>query len=100
MGDGMHGEYKTPGGKLVVVDFDSNSGVLRDVRVSGDFFLYPEDALDLIVAALEGLPADASQRELAQAIEHAVDSRAEMVGFSPEAVATAIERGRSHAALD
>ena len=41
----MHGEYKTPGGKLVVVDFQVEDGALSEVMVSGDFFLYPEDAL-------------------------------------------------------
>jgi lipoate-protein ligase A len=37
----MHGEYKTPGGKLVQVDFDLEGEQLRNVVVSGDFFLYP-----------------------------------------------------------
>ena len=45
----MHGEYKTPGGKLVRVDFDVRDGGLRDVVVSGDFFLYPDEALGDII---------------------------------------------------
>ncbi len=40
-----HGEYKTPGGKLIAVDFDVIDGTLRNVVVTGDFFLYPEEAL-------------------------------------------------------
>jgi lipoate-protein ligase A len=56
----MHGEYKTPGGKLVQVDFDLEGEQLRNVVVSGDFFLYPEDALEKITAAVEGTPADQS----------------------------------------
>ena len=39
----MHGEYKTPGGKLVVVDFDVIDGRIRNMKISGDFFLYPEE---------------------------------------------------------
>jgi lipoate---protein ligase len=35
----MHGGYKTPGGKLVMADLDVREGKLRDVEVSGDFFL-------------------------------------------------------------
>ena len=35
----MHGEFKVPAGKLVVVDLSIDAGRLRDVRVSGDFFL-------------------------------------------------------------
>ena len=41
----MHGAYKTPGGKLVQVDFDVRHDRLVNVEVSGDFFLYPEEAL-------------------------------------------------------
>ena len=39
----MHGEYKMPHGKLVVVDFDVIAGAIRNVRITGDFFLYTED---------------------------------------------------------
>lgn len=65
----MHGEYKIPGGKLVVVDVDVADGVLRQVRVAGDFFLEPDDALLAINAALEGAPADADTATLAARID-------------------------------
>ncbi len=52
----MHGEYKIPGGKLVVVDVEADGGVLRRVRVAGDFFLEPDEALDAVNRALEGAP--------------------------------------------
>ena len=45
----MHGEYKTPGGKLIVADLDVRDGKLTNVRVSGDFFLDPPEALEDIV---------------------------------------------------
>lgn len=48
----MHGEYKIPGGKLVVVDCEAEDGVLRNVRISGDFFLEPDEALTRITGAL------------------------------------------------
>src|SRR5207244_3663599 len=51
----FHGEYKVHGGKLVVVDLDVDGGRFRNVSVSGDFFLEPDDALDDINRALEGL---------------------------------------------
>src|SRR3546814_17725968 len=54
----VHGEYKVPGGKLVVVDLSIVDGRMTAVQVSGDFFLEPARALDAIDAALEGLPAD------------------------------------------
>jgi lipoate-protein ligase A len=50
----VHGEYKTPSGKLVVVDFGVEGGRISNVVVSGDFFLEPPEALADIVRALEG----------------------------------------------
>jgi len=89
----MRGDYKTPGGKLVTVDFDVNGGHLRNVRVTGDFFLYPEEALEDIRAALEGLPTSETTEGIIARIDRALPEGAEMVGFSPEAVAIAVERG-------
>jgi lipoate-protein ligase A len=89
----MHGEYKTPGGKLVAVDFDVIAGALTNVRITGDFFLYPDEALDPIVRAIEGLPVSISRQEIAQAVVRSVQPGVALVGFSPEAIAIAIERG-------
>src|SRR5438046_1237608 len=89
----MHGEYKTPGGKMVVVDFDVVDGYLHGVRVSGDFFLYPDDALPLIDAALEGAAADATAFLLEARVLAALPPEVEMLGFSPQAVAEAVVRG-------
>ena len=93
----MHGEYKVPGGKLVVVDLDVVDGLLRDVRLSGDFFLEPDDALPLINAALTGLPADADAKVIAAAVQRALPDGAVLLGFSPDAVATAVRRAVNRA---
>ncbi|MEZ4521711.1 MAG: biotin--protein ligase [Thermomicrobiales bacterium] len=89
----MRGDYKTTGGKLVSVNFDVEAGHLRNVQVSGDFFLYPEEALGDIRAALEGLPEATGQVEIVDKIRGALAPDVSMVGFSPEAVAIAVERG-------
>ena len=34
----MHGEYKVPGGKLVVVDLEVDGGRIADFHLAGDFF--------------------------------------------------------------
>ncbi|WP_432522590.1 lipoate--protein ligase family protein [Kineococcus sp. SYSU DK006] len=88
----MHGEYKVPGGKLVVVDLDVVDGRLAAVRLSGDFFLEPDDALEAVDAALTGLPADADAADLAQRVRSALPAGAVLLGFTPEAVATAVRR--------
>jgi lipoate-protein ligase A len=88
----MHGEYKTPGGKLVAVDFELADRRLRDVTVSGDFFLYPEEAIESITSALAGLPADSDEGVVARAVQQAIPEGTELMGFSPEAIAIAVRR--------
>jgi hypothetical protein len=88
----MHGEYKMPGGKLVVIDLDLRGGRLADVQLSGDFFLEPDSALRTINAALEGQPEQATETELANAVRGALPPGVMMYGLSPEAIAVAVRR--------
>jgi hypothetical protein len=88
----MHGEYKMPGGKLVVVDLQVRDDRLADVQVSGDFFLEPDSALVAINRALEGQPWNAGETELAAAIEHGLAHDVMMYGLSAQAVAIAVRR--------
>ena len=64
----MHGEYKVPGGKLVVVDLEVRDGRIADFRLAGDFFLEPDTALDDIDAAVNGLPVEADATAIAAAV--------------------------------
>ncbi|HLS48831.1 MAG TPA: biotin/lipoate A/B protein ligase family protein [Actinomycetaceae bacterium] len=88
----MRGEYKVPGGKLVVVDLDVVEARLADVQVSGDFFLEPDDALEHINASLRGMPVASSAGDLARAIDRALPDGAQLVGFTSEAVGIAVRR--------
>lgn len=89
----MHGEYKTPGGKLVMVDFEVNDGKLANVMVSGDFFLYPEETLETINSALEQVPVLSEPDEMIRLLDRAIPADAELFGFSTTAVVTAVQRG-------
>lgn len=88
----MHGEYKAPAGKLVVVDTEVVDGRLCEVEVSGDFFLEPPEALDQITAALEGAPAGLAEHEIASRIERRLPDGAALIGFDALAVARAVRR--------
>lgn len=90
----MHGEFKVPKGKLVVVDLERENDRLRNVQISGDFFLYPDDALDALTASLEGAFADQGENVYRDLVAAAVPSGTEMVGFSPEAIAIAVVRAQ------
>ncbi|MBZ4318582.1 lipoate--protein ligase family protein [Streptomyces huiliensis] len=93
----MHGEYKVPGGKLVVVDLEVRDGVLRDVRVAGDFFLEPDEALFEINRALEGAGAELSAQEIAARVDAALPEGTVMFGLTSEAVGVAVRRALANA---
>src|ERR1700712_2562771 len=93
----MHGEYKVPGGKLVVVDLDVIDGTLANFRLAGDFFLEPDSALDDINRAVNGLAADSDAATLSAAIKAALPKDATLLGFSAEGVAVAIRRSLAKA---
>ncbi|RFA23516.1 lipoate--protein ligase family protein [Subtercola boreus] len=93
----MHGEYKVPGGKLVVVDLEVRDGVFADFRLAGDFFLEPDSALDDINGAVNGLSAESEASAIAAAIKAALPKDANLLGFSAEGVAVAIRRSLAKA---
>nr|WP_206697306.1 biotin/lipoate A/B protein ligase family protein [Microbacterium aquimaris] len=88
----VHGEYKVPGGKLVVVDLDVIDGHISGFHLAGDFFLEPDTALDDIDAAVTGLPVETDVTGIAAAVRGALPDGAQLLGFTPEAVGTAVRR--------
>ncbi|QEA27469.1 MULTISPECIES: lipoate--protein ligase family protein [Microbacterium] len=88
----MHGEYKVPGGKLVVVDLEIEDDRISRFRLAGDFFLEPDSALDDIDAAVNGMPAESDASAIAAAVRGALPDGAQLLGFTPEAVGTAVRR--------
>lgn len=88
----MHGAYKTPGGKLVIVDFDLDDGRLKNVVVSGDFFLYPDEEISVLSNALEGVDADLDDESFAERVRMDLHPDTTMLGTSPEGIAIAVRR--------
>lgn len=93
----FHGEYKMPGGKLIVVDGEIIDDALTSVSVSGDFFLEPDEAIMHLSRALEGAPARATAATYAALVQESLPENTVMLGISPEAVGIAVRRGLSHA---
>ena len=49
-------DYKAPGGKLVRVRLTEEQGLIRSVKITGDFFLIPEESLGKLEKMLEDAP--------------------------------------------
>jgi lipoate---protein ligase len=93
----VHGEYKVPGGKLVVVDLEVVDGLIQDFHLAGDFFLEPDDALPLIDDAVNGLRADTDAAGIAAVVRDALPEGAQLLGFTPESVGVAVRRSLARA---
>jgi lipoate-protein ligase A len=84
----LTGAWKAPGG-LISVQARVTEGSLLDIRITGDFFLYPHEALEELEKALSGIPLDRL------ALEDAATTvlgrpGVEPMGFGPSDVVNAI----------
>ena len=95
----MHGEYKVPGGKLLVVDLDVVEGTIVNFQLAGDFFLEPDEALAAINGAVNGLPEESGSSDITEAVQTALPAGAMLLGFSPASVAVATRRALSRATV-
>jgi lipoate---protein ligase len=83
-------EQKVPGGKLVSARLVCGDKI-EDIKILGDFFIYPEEALFKVENSLKGRNSDISEKEIEEIIEKIVlDEHAEMVGITPQSVAHVI----------
>lgn len=68
----FHAEYKVIGGKLVVADVETDGQVITDLKISGDFFLEPEDAYFDLAPALLGASVTADNSQLRDRLDAAL----------------------------
>ncbi len=52
----LSADYKVPGGKLLRVRLRETGGRIESAKISGDFFLIPEDSLAKLEMMLEDVP--------------------------------------------
>jgi len=48
-------EFKVPGGKLLAAETSVENGCLAEVKITGDFFMHPEEAIERLEEALTGI---------------------------------------------
>ena len=54
----MNAEYKVPGGKLVASEVTVEGDILSRVKITGDFFMHPEESIVTLEDALKGTRVD------------------------------------------
>lgn len=90
-----HAEYKIPGGKLLVLDFQLHANKLSKVQLSGDFFMEPPEALDVINDTLEGIPADFDEQDLIKKLSNNLGDSVTLYGITLEGIIVVIKRALS-----
>lgn len=90
-----HAEYKIPGGKLLVLDFQLLANKLTQVQLSGDFFMEPPEALDVINDTLEGISADFDEQELIQQLNTNLGDSVILYGITIEGIIVVLKRALS-----
>lgn len=88
--------HKIPGGKLVRVDVSYDVNAIHSVKITGDFFLHPEEVFEAIVdlCAHAGLPLQ--KEKLAERISKLLeDNGAELIGASPSDLVNTLEEALS-----
>ena len=55
-----HSIYKVPQGKLLKIslEYDEKMNVITDICITGDFFAYPEEAIELLEKKLKNTILD------------------------------------------
>ena len=60
----MKAEYKIPGGKLLSCEIGIENEVIKTIKISGDFFMHPEDAINDLEETLLGTPIQSYQNKI------------------------------------
>jgi len=76
------------GGKLIKVALEVEGDVIKSAKICGDFFLYPEEAIEQIEQSLKGARLNSDfEQILIEAVER---SGAQLLGFSIGDLAAAL----------
>ena len=83
--------YKIPQGKLlkISVEYDEETYILQSIRITGDFFAYPEEAIEVIEQHLKNTVL--KQELLWQKISSVItQNHFEFIGLTPEGLTQGI----------
>jgi lipoate---protein ligase len=81
--------YKIPGGKLVKIFLDEHEGVVTSIKITGDFFLHPEEAIEALEQVLVGV--ELNEGMIGSAIDRFLaENKVTCFGVDTEGLAKAI----------
>jgi len=82
---------KLEGGKLVKVKVETGY-IIETVKITGDFFLHPEESIEDIEAAILNCHMSDSEGMICEKIKKIVNEKdIKLVGVTPEAIASVVK---------
>jgi|SRR5215467_1538974 len=89
-------DYKGPGGKLLRIRLTEDQGQIRKVKITGDFFLIPEESLPKLEKMLEDTPI--REKELRLLVDRFFrGTEAQALGITPNDLVNAILAAKEEA---
>ena len=83
---------KVAGGKLLKISIEFDD-VIDDVKIMGDFFLHPEEAINDIEKNLFGLKTETDEKVIASIIKDVIEEKNfQLIGVTPDAIAQTIKK--------
>ena len=79
--------YKVPGGKLIKVWLEASGNTLVDIRLTGDFFIHPEEWIASLEEAFRGASID-DVPDMVR--EKAGEENVQLIGIEPDDIIHAI----------
>src|SRR6266540_4440731 len=90
----LSSDYKAPGGKMLRIRIREKDGRIESAKISGDFFLIPEESLSKLEKMLEDARLD--ERELKLLVDRFFrGTRAQSLGISPDDFVKAVLAAKS-----
>ena len=86
-----HSIYKVPQGKLLKIslEYDEKKNVITDIRITGDFFAYPEEAIELLETKLKNIAL--GRKQLLEKISSIIaEYHIQCIGINAESLTEAI----------
>lgn len=83
--------YKIPNGKLLKIslDYNKNTNYINNIKITGDFFVHPEEAIELIEEELINVKLD--KIKLFETIQSVIDeNNIELIGLDVEGLTNGI----------
>jgi lipoate---protein ligase len=83
----VHNTYKSKKLIKVSLEYDEQNKTIHSIRITGDFFLYPEESLDKVEVGLLGikLEKESIKKTIQKCLNHS-----EAFGFDSESMTDAI----------